>query len=135
MKQKSIKLTDEETALISKFRANKEAEERSSTFELKFKKAIMENSHLIQQSLDFALEHIQDAINLSKEHGIPFQFSFDNDFVLANLSYYPESFYFKWGEHIKYNVLDEVLKDTGMIDHDICYVAGWEFWNSSSLNC
>jgi methionine synthase II (cobalamin-independent) len=119
--------------------------------EKEFKSVVLEVQPLIEQELEKAKLAIQNAVKLSKKHGIPFELSVSN---VTDL-YVPESFRKKWLnkfiEHMDNNqVKDEngfdsfdeydisvKLNDILKMEVDLIGGEGWESdsWNTSGLYC
>lgn len=135
---KKIELDEEEMKLVNEFRQKKfiEAQEKiklqnkksqAEKLEIKFKEVLNIALKEINQHLERADEELKLAEAVSEKHGIPFTSSISN--LYRHRQYIPRSFFKKWNEIDPEVAADEL--DMYINESDI----GWEYWDSSSLNC
>ncbi len=139
----SIKLTDIEEKLILSLREEKDRRDKQEEEELKnkndkiddleekFNIALAESSIKINKIFKKINKDLNKAIDIAEEYGVPLRC--DLDCLPKVRKYFPDSIYEKWN-------LDDnegfktFLYEEGMLPSDSDDL-GWEYWNTSSMNC
>ena len=99
------------------------ANESNKSLEEKFNNTFENVTKDINRCITAAKNNIQEAVELSELHGIPFS---SNLSPFASRTYFPKSFSKIWPSP---EILELAREDFGTSDQ------GWEYWSSSSLSC